>query len=406
MASTLFKNIHKLYLASDTLKHAQKGSEMRNAHLMENAWLLCENGLISDYGPMEGAPERGDIIVDATGRLVLPAFCDSHTHLVFAAGREEEFAMRIAGKSYEEIAAAGGGILNSARRLREMEEAELFDLALIRLHSLKEMGTGAVEIKSGYGLETEAEMKMLRVIRKLGETGILSVRSTFLGAHAIPTEFQSNRAGYIQLLIEEMLPRIAGEGLADYCDVFCEQGYFSNEETGRILEAAAKYGLKPKIHVNQFSNTGGVQTGIQHNALTVDHLEVMGNEEIEALKVGNTLPVALPGCSFFLRIPYTPGREIIDAGLPLVVASDFNPGSAPSANMMFMLTLACNYMRLSPEEALTAATINGAAAMELETSHGSISRGKKASLILTKPLQGLSALPYYFAQDLIEKVYI
>ncbi|HNF70091.1 MAG TPA: imidazolonepropionase [Chitinophagales bacterium] len=405
MASLLFLHIDRLLMADNTLTAVRKGSEMREVPSLDNAWLLLENGVVKGFGGMESAPGHTDEVVDAKGRFVLPAFVDSHTHLVFATGREEEFAMRIAGKTYEEIAAASGGILNSARKLREMPEEALFDAALARLEKLRNQGTGAIEIKSGYGLTTASELKMLRVIRKLKEQSAMPIKSTFLGAHALPDQYKNDKDGYISLIIDEMLPKIATEGLADYIDVFCEQGYFTNADTDRILEAGWKFGLKPKIHVNQFTNSGGVQTGIRHKALTVDHLEVMGQAEIDALKASETLPVALPGCSFFINIPYTPARSIIDAGLPLVLASDFNPGSSPSGNMAFVMALACTQMKMTPEEALTAATINGAAAMELEHSTGSISIGKKPGIILTKPMRSLAEIPYYFGDDLVERVF-
>lgn len=405
MASLLFLHIDRLLMADNTLTAVRKGIEMRDVPSLDNAWLLLENGVVKGFGSMESAPGHADEVVDAKGRFVLPAFVDSHTHLVFATGREEEFAMRIAGKTYEEIAAASGGILNSARKLREMPEEALFDAALARLEKLRNQGTGAIEIKSGYGLTTASELKMLRVIRKLKEQSAMPIKSTFLGAHALPEQYKNDKDGYISLIIDEMLPKIAEEGLADYIDVFCEQGYFSNADTDIILEAGWKYGLKPKIHVNQFTNSGGVQTGIRHKALTVDHLEVMGQAEIEALKASETLPVALPGCSFFINIPYTPARSIIDAGLPLVLASDFNPGSSPSGNMAFVMALACTQMKMTPEEALTAATINGAAALELEHSTGSISIGKKPGIILTKPMRSLAEIPYYFGDDLVERVF-
>lgn len=405
MASLLFLHIDRLLMADNTLTAVRKGIEMREVPSLDNAWLLLENGVVKGFGGMESAPGHADEVVDAKGRFVLPAFVDSHTHLVFATGREDEFAMRIAGKTYEEIAAAGGGILNSARKLREMPEEALFDAALARLEKLRNQGTGAIEIKSGYGLTTASELKMLRVIRKLKEQSAMPIKSTFLGAHALPEQYKNDKDGYISLIIDEMLPKIATEGLADYIDVFCEQGYFTNADTDRILEAGWKYGLKPKIHVNQFTNSGGVQTGIRHKALTVDHLEVMGQAEIDALKASETLPVALPGCSFFINIPYTPARSIIDAGLPLVLASDFNPGSSPSGNMAFVMALACTQMKMTPEEALTAATINGAAAMELEHSTGSISIGKKPGIILTKPMRSLAEIPYYFGDDLVERVF-
>lgn len=405
MASLLFLHIDRLLMADNTLTAVRKGIEMREVPSLDNAWLLLENGVVKGFGGMESAPGHADEVVDAKGRFVLPAFVDSHTHLVFATGREDEFAMRIAGKTYEEIAAAGGGILNSARKLREMPEEALFDAALARLEKLRNQGTGAIEIKSGYGLTTASELKILRVIRKLKEQSAMPIKSTFLGAHALPEQYKNDKDGYISLIIDEMLPKIATEGLADYIDVFCEQGYFTNADTDRILEAGWKYGLKPKIHVNQFTNSGGVQTGIRHKALTVDHLEVMGQAEIDALKASETLPVALPGCSFFINIPYTPARSIIDAGLPLVLASDFNPGSSPSGNMAFVMALACTQMKMTPEEALTAATINGAAAMELEHSTGSISIGKKPGIILTKPMRSLAEIPYYFGDDLVERVF-
>jgi len=406
MGSLLFHHIDALVMCGDDLRTVRSGAEMQQVPVMRDAYLLAENGIITAYGPMHEAPQHADTLVDAKGRFVLPAFCDSHTHLVFATGREEEFVMRIQGKTYEQIAAAGGGIINSAKKLQAMSESELFDRALERLYTLRDMGTGSVEIKSGYGLTVEAELKMLRVIRRLREQNILQVKATFLGAHALPPEYRTDREAYIRLIIDDMLPVIAAEGLADYCDVFCEENYFTNEETDRILQAGWRYGLKPKIHVNQFTNTGGVQTGIRNNALTVDHLEVISDAEIEALKGSATLPVALPGCSFFIRIPYTPGRRMIDAGLPLVLASDFNPGSSPSANMALVMALACTHMQMTPEEALTAATLNGAAAMELEQETGSISRGKRAHLLLTKPMRSLAEIPYYFGHDLIDRVFL
>lgn len=391
-------------MCGENLNAVRKGAEMAEVPQLHNAWILLEGDCIADYGSLATMPERADEVIDASGKCVLPAFCDSHTHLVFATGREDEFAMRIQGRTYEEIAAAGGGILNSARKLQAMDESALFDQALARLFMLRDMGTCAVEIKSGYGLTVDAELKMLRVIRRLKEEGPLLIKSTFLGAHAIPTEYKTHREAYIQLIINEMLPKIAAEQLADYCDVFCEQHYFTNDETTRILQAAWQYGLKPKIHVNQFTNSGGVQTGIQNKALTVDHLEVMGSAEIEALLQSDTIPVALPGCSFFIGIPYTPAREIIDAGLPLALATDFNPGSSPGANMSLVQSLACTQMRMTPEEALTATTINGAAAMELEDVCGSITKGKKANLIITKNMRALAEIPYYFGHNLIERV--
>lgn len=406
MSSTLIQNIKTLCQTDDGNRKIVRGKEMREIPSVENAWLLIENGLIKNFGEMNNCPERADEIIDATGKFVLPAWCDSHTHLVFAATREEEFLMRLQGKTYEEIAAAGGGILNSAKKLQQLSEQELFDGAMLRIDEIKNQGTGAVEIKSGYGLTVESELKMLRVIRQLKEKSGLLIKSTFLGAHAMPAEFKNNREGYIQLIISEMLPQIADEGLADYCDVFCEKGYFTNEETGRILEAAAKYNLKPKIHVNQFSNSGGIQTAVKHNALSVDHLEYLNDEELDCLINSDTLPVSLPSCSYFINIPYTPARKIIDAGLPIVLASDYNPGTSPSGNMSFVIALACTQMKMTPEEAINAATLNGAAAMELENIAGSIAIGKKANLILTKKMNSLAMFPYAYGSNLIERLFI
>ena len=406
MSTTLIQNIKTLWQTDDGYRRIVRGKEMREIPSIENAWLLIENGLIKNFGEMHNCPERADEIIDATGKFVLPAWCDSHTHLVFAATREEEFLMRLQGKTYEEIAAAGGGILNSAKKLQQLSELELFDGAMLRIEEIKKQGTGAVEIKSGYGLSVESELKMLRVIRQLKEKSGLLIKSTFLGAHALPAEYKNNREGYIQLIIDEMLPQIADDGLADYCDVFCEKGYFTNDETGRILEAAAKYNLKPKIHVNQFSNSGGIQTAVKHNTLTVDHLEYLNDEELNCLLNSNTIPVSLPSCSYFINIPYTPARKIIDAGLPLVLASDYNPGTSPSGNMSFVISLACTQMKMTPEEAINAATLNGAAAMELDNIAGSIAIGKKANLILTKKMNSLAMFPYGYGSNLIERLFI
>lgn len=406
MAATLISNIKTLWQTDDGTRVVLRGKAMATIPHLNNAWLLIENGLIADFGTMDTIPEMNCTQIDATGKMVLPAWVDSHTHLVFAGNRAEEFAMRIKGKTYEEIAAAGGGILNSAAKLRAMDESELFDKAQERLEHLIQLGTGTIEIKSGYGLSTAAELKMLRVIRKLKEKNQIEIKATFLGAHAIPTEYKNNRSGYIDLIIDEMLPKIADEQLANYCDVFCEEGYFTNEETDRILAAAWEFDIKPKIHVNQFTNTGGIQTGIKNNAISVDHLEHLGEAEINALLQSNTLPVALPGCSFFIQIPYTPGRKLIDAGLPIVLASDFNPGSCPSGNMAFVVALACIQMKLTPEEAINAATLNGAAALELSNKVGSIAKGKQARLIITKPIESLTEIPYRFGANLIDRVII
>ncbi|MBK7443703.1 MAG: imidazolonepropionase [Bacteroidetes bacterium] len=406
MAATLISNIKTLWQTDDGTRVVLRGKAMATIPHLNNAWLLIENGLIADFGTMDTIPEMNCTQIDASGKMVLPAWVDSHTHLVFAGNRAEEFAMRIKGKTYEDIAAAGGGIIKSAAKMRGMDESELFDKAQERLEHLIQLGTGTIEIKSGYGLSTAAELKMLRVIRKLKEKNQIEIKATFLGAHAIPTEYKNNRSGYIDLIIDEMLPKIADEQLANYCDVFCEEGYFTNEETDRILAAASEFDIKPKIHVNQFTNTGGIQTGIKNNAISVDHLEHLGEAEINALLQSNTLPVALPGCSFFIQIPYTPGRKLIDAGLPIVLASDFNPGSCPSGNMAFVVALACIQMKLTPEEAINAATLNGAAALELSNKVGSIAKGKQARLIITKPIESLAEIPYRFGANLIDRVII
>lgn len=383
------------------------GSEMKDLPIIEDAFLLIENGSIADYGKMKDLPDmETDEVIDASGKLVMPAWCDSHTHIVYAGNREQEFVDRINGLSYEEIANRGGGILNSAKKLEETPEDDLYLQSAKRLEEVIAMGTGAVEIKSGYGLSTDAELKMLRVIKKLRENYDIPVKSTFLGAHAIPAAYKSDRKGYIDLIINEMIPSIAEKGLAEYVDVFCEQGYFTTEETESILEAGKAFNLIPKIHVNQFHAIGGVQIGVKHHALSVDHLEVMRDEDIEALKGSDTMPVALPSCSYFLSIPYTPGRKIIDAGLPLALATDYNPGSTPSGNMNFVVATACIKMKITPEEAINAATINGAYAMGLSETHGSITRGKKANLIITREVPGYAFLPYAFGNDHIEQVLV
>jgi imidazolonepropionase len=345
-------------------------------------------------------------VVDAIGRFVMPAWCDSHTHLVFAAPREQEFEDRIKGLSYEEIARRGGGILNSARKLNAMDESELYDQSLVRLHQVIAQGTGAIEIKSGYGLNLEAELKMLRVIRKLKENNPLPIKASFLAAHAYPVEYQNDKSSYIKLIIDEMLPRVAGEGLADYMDVFCEQGFFSVDDTDRLLEAGWKHGLKPKIHANQLHYSGGVQAGVRHKAISVDHLECVGEAEIEALKTGTTIPTLLPAAAFFLGIQYQPARRIIDAGLPVCLASDYNPGSCPSGNIPFLLTLACTQLKMTPEEAINAVTINGAAALELSLEVGSIAVGKKANFILTRPMQSLAYIPYDFGNNPVAETWL
>lgn len=381
-----------------------KGADMAIVPQLQDAYLLMDHGRISAFGPMQECPERADEVLDASGRLVLPSWCDSHTHIVFAATREEEFVDRIRGLSYEEIAERGGGILNSARKLQAATEDELFESAWQRLIEVIGMGTGAIEVKSGYGLTLESELKMLRVVRRLKEKSPIPVKATFLGAHAIPAEYKQNRGAYIDLIINEMLPKVAAEGLAEYCDVFCDKGFYTPEETDLILKAGWKWGLKPKIHANELGLTGGVQAGIANQAISVDHLEYTSEVEIEALKNSETLPTLLPGCAFFLGIPFAPARQMIDAGLPVVLASDFNPGSCPSGNMPFVVALACAKMKMLPEEALNAATLNGARAMELEGDFGSIAVGKIANVFITRPMLSLAGLPYAFGSNVVETV--
>ena len=383
------------------------GAEMNELPIIKNAYLLIENNIISDYGEMKNCPTISvDSTIDATGKMVLPTWCDSHTHIVYAGNREQEFVDRINGMTYEEIANRGGGILNSAKKLNETSEEELYNQSKIRLEEVMKMGTGAVEIKSGYGLSVQGELKMLRVIQKLKANYPIEIKATFLGAHAFPTEFKENHQGYIDTLINEMLPAIANENLADFIDVFCESGYFSVSETEQIMEAGNKFGLVSKIHVNQFNAIGGVKAAVNNKALSVDHLEIMNHDDIEVLKNSDTMPVALPSCSYFLGIPYTPARTIIDAGLPLALATDFNPGSSPSGNMNFVVATACIKMKMTPEEAINAATINGAYAMDISKTHGSISIGKKANIIITKPINSIYELPYAFGSNLIDSVFI
>ena len=405
--ATLFKNIKELIQIRDKAISFVSGKEMNVLPTIKNAFLIIENGLISDFGTMDNCPNTEfSEVIDATGKMILPSWCDSHTHIVFAGNREGEFVDRINGLSYQEIAKRGGGILNSAKKLQETKQDDLYLQSKTRLEEVMRLGTGAVEIKSGYGLTTDAELKMLRVIKRLKENYPIEIKATFLGAHAIPSNFKNNKDGYIQLLIHEVMPKIAEEHLAEYVDVFCETGYFSVADTELILEAGKKHGFIPKIHVNQFTAIGGVQIGVKYNALSVDHLEEMRDEDIETLKNTITMPVALPSCSYFLSIPYTPARKMIDAGLPLALATDYNPGSTPSGNMNFVVSTACIKMRMTPEEAINAATINGAYAMGLEKEVGSISRGKQANLILTKPINSYGFIPYSFGTPLIEKVFL
>ncbi len=407
MAKILIKNIKGLVQCGENIPSVRKGKEMSELPILENAFLAIEDGVIVAYGSMEdwgGITDWRDLeVIDAEGKFVLPAFVDSHTHTVFARSREEEFVDRINGLSYEEIALRGGGIVNSARRLQEMSEDELFEQAMKRVELLKSYGTGALEIKSGYGLTVDAELKMLRVIKRLKNEAGIAIKATFLGAHAFPPEFKDNHRGYIDLIINEMIPAIEKEGLADYIDVFCERNYFSVEEMEEILQAGIAIGLQPKVHVNQFSTMGGIQKAVELNALSVDHLEELADEDIEALKGSSTMPTILPSCSHFLSIPFGDARRLIENDLPVALASDFNPGSTPSGNLGFVWSLACVKMRLTPEEALNALTVNAAYAMGLSESHGSISLGKTTPVIITKVIPNLSYIPYAFGDQHIER---
>ncbi|WP_316816804.1 imidazolonepropionase [Pedobacter nyackensis] len=407
MSALYITNIGCLVGAHPTNTLMLRGQEMQTLPVLENAWILCEDGKISDFGTMANQPSQlpNQVIThDAKAGFLFPSWCDSHTHIVFAASREEEFVMKIDGKSYEDIAAAGGGILNSARKLQLASEDTLFESAAQRLADMIKQGTGAVEIKSGYGLSTESELKMLRVIRRLKNHFTIPVKASFLAAHAYPPEYKNNHEGYIQLIINEMLPKIADEGLADYMDAFCEQGFFSVEDTDRLLQAGAKYGLKPKIHANQLSVSGGVQIGVKHHAISVDHLEATDDAVIESLKTSNTIATLLPSCSFYINIPFANARGLMNANIPVAVATDYNPGSTPSGNMNLVVSLACIKLRMRPEEAINAATINGAAAMELSNEVGSIAKGKTANLFITRPMPSLAFLPYSFGQSQIETI--
>lgn len=406
---TIFTNINILAGVEPGPGRRQRiaGADMASVPTIENAWLQLEDGHFHSMGIMESLPAvDADESIDASGRIVLPAWCDSHTHIVFAAPRDGEFVDRIRGLSYEEIARNGGGILNSAQRLSNMDESELYDQAFVRVKAVMAQGTGALEIKSGYGLSLEGELKMLRVIKRLKENLSIPIKASFLAAHAYPLAFRDNHEGYIQQIIEQMLPMVAGEGLADYMDVFCEKGFFTVEDTDRLLTAAAKYGLKPKIHANQLYNSGGVQMGIQHHAISVDHLECVGAEEIDALKNSKTIPTLLPGAAFFLGMHYQPARAMIDAGLPVCLATDYNPGSCPSGNVPLLLSIACTQMKMLPEEAINAATLNGAAALELQQEIGTIAVGKKANFFLTKPMNSLAYIPYDYGNNPVERLFI
>jgi imidazolonepropionase len=402
---TLLINIKELLQIREATIGKVSGAEMATLPSLKNAYLLIENNCIKAFGTMDNLPKiETDKTIDCSGRMVLPSWCDSHSHLVYAGNREQEFVDRINGLSYEEIANRGGGILNSAKNLNATSEDEIYEQSRVRLEEVMRLGTGAIEIKSGYGLTVEGELKMLRVIQRLKQNYPIAIKATFLGAHAFPTAFKDNHSAYIDSIITEMLPKIAEENLADYIDAFLETGYFSVEETERIMEAGAKYGLQAKIHVNQFTAINGIAACVKHHALTVDHLEIVTDTDIEVLKNTITMPVALPSCSYFISIPYTPARKMIAAGLPLALATDFNPGTTPSGNMNYVVATACIKMKMTPEEAINAATLNGAYAMGLAATHGSITVGKKANLIITKPIPSFYQIPYAFGSNLIENV--
>lgn len=389
----------------------RKGAEMSILLSISDAWLFATDGIITAYGSTCGDhatavsyEQQADTVVDAEGGTVLPSFCDSHTHIVFAGSREQEFVDKINGLSYAEIARKGGGILNSADRLHNLSEDELYEQSMHRVREIIKKGTGAVEIKSGYGLSTEDELKMLRVIRRIKETTPLKVMSTFLGAHAVARGY--SQSDYVNLVINEMIPAVAAEGLADFIDVFCDEGFFTFEETSRILEAGARYGMRGKIHGEELAPSGGVEVAVKHSALSVDHLESMTDEDIEMMRDTDTMPTALPGTSFFLNMPFAPGRKMISAGLPLAIASDYNPGSTPSGDMKFAISLACIKMRLQPEEAINAATINGAAAMGLSNSYGSLAPGMAANFFITQPIPSLAFIPYAYTTPIIRRVFL
>lgn len=386
------------------------GKDMSLLPCIENAWLAIDNGLIADFGKMEDFPGISDWknleVIDAAGKLVFPCYADSHTHIVYAGNRESEFADRINGLSYEEIAKRGGGILNSAKKLRETSEDDLFEQSFARFMEIISQGTGAVEIKSGYGLNLESELKMLRVIKRLKNLELIPVKATFLGAHALPAEFKDNKKGYIDLIINVMLPAIAKEKLADYIDVFCEKNYFSSEETKLILEAGLKHGLTPKVHAEQLSHSNGIKTAIECKAISVDHLEFCSDDDIALLKNSNTMATVLPGAAFFLNLQLPPARKMIDAGLPIAFASDYNPGSSPSGNMNFMMSLGCIDYKLNPEEVINASTINSAYAIDLSKEVGSITPGKRGNVFITKPISSYAYIPYAFGSSLIETVII
>ena len=410
---TLILNIKQLVQTELSPRKWVAGKDMARLGILENAYLLVEEDKIAGFGKMEDLDREavyagGDIVkeIDATGRLVMPSYCDSHTHLVYAGSREIEYIDKIRGLSYEEIAKRGGGILNSCERIRKASEEELFDAAYDRIQEIAGFGTGAVEIKSGYGLDTESELKMLRVIRRLKAETPLLIKSTFLGAHAVPLEYKGRQTEYVDLIINEMIPMVAAEELADYIDVFCDKGFFTVEDTDRMLNAGMKYGLRAKIHANELDYSGGVQVGVKYNAISVDHLECMGEEEIACLLESETMPTVLPGAAFFLNMPYSPVRKMIQAGLPVALASDYNPGSSPSGNMKFIMSLGCINYKMLPEEVINATTLNSAYAMVVEEDAGSIAVVKLANFYITTPISGIEYLPYAYTADLIEAIFL
>ncbi len=404
------KNIKSLYGTHSQDVALVKGSDMNVLPSIENAWLAIEDDTIVAFGSMnefDGIEDWRDLtIIDAAGKFVLPGWCDSHTHTVFAASRADEFEDRLNGLTYEEIAKRGGGILNSAKKLSAMSEEELYCAAVERLNGMMQQGTVAVEIKSGYGLDEANELKMLHVIKRLKAEHPMEIKATFLALHAIPSDYKGREEEFVQLMIKQVLPKVAAEGLADFVDAFCEEGYFTVDQMNQLIESAQAFGIPAKVHVNQFNVIGGVEAAVKRDARSVDHLEELSNEDVEALSHGNTMPVALPACSFFLRIPYTPARKIIDAGLPIALATDFNPGSSPSGNMNFVNSLACIQQRMLPREIVNASTLNGAYAMDVQNVLGTITVGKKASLIITKPLNSLTELFYYFGENNIDQVIV
>jgi len=405
--SILITNIKQLLQVHHTNVTIVKGEAMKTLSVLENAYVFIEHDTIIEFGEMKDyKPIDAETIINATGKIVLPSWCDSHTHVVYAGDRTSEFVDRINGLTYTEIANNGGGILNSAKLLQNTPEEDLYAQSIKRIDELIKMGTGAVEIKTGYGLTVEAELKMLRVIKRIKQESLAKIIPTLLAAHAIPEAFRPKKQDYIKLITQNLIPKAAELNIAHYIDVFCEEGYFDVKDTEAILKAGLKHNMRPKIHVNQFNSLGGVALGVKYNALSVDHLEELNDNDIKALKEKDTIPVALPGCSYFLGIPYTPARQLIDAGLPLAIATDYNPGSAPSGNMNFIVSAACVKLKMTPEEAINAATINGAYAMGISNMYGSITRGKKANLIITKPLNHYSEIPYAFAHNPVEQVII